>query len=268
MKRKLQIFVSSTYSDLKGERQAAVEAILRSGNIPAGMELFAAGSALLIVPKASQLWQQKAMPLFKQKKYELGMPFLDSAVKYDKTNHWLEYRAFMKCIFQKSYRAAINDFNLAIKKNGNSWVMDHSYVFYKGLCYLQLNKLDSAEFLFRKEMEQEIKDRKEAHYLHWFYMGVLQHEQDKYAEAITSFDNSLRQYSQFSDAQYYKAVCLFELKQINQALDVLNQAKENLKFGYTLNEDNAIYEAYPYQINKFMINATIDGYRDELSQKK
>lgn len=44
MKRKLQIFVSSTYSDLKGERQAAVEAILRSGNIPAGMELFAAGS--------------------------------------------------------------------------------------------------------------------------------------------------------------------------------------------------------------------------------
>lgn len=225
-------------------------------------------SALLIVPKASQLWQQKAMPLFKQKKYELGMPFLDSAVKYDKTNHWLEYRAFMKCIFQKSYRAAINDFNLAIKKNGNSWVMDHSYVFYKGLCYLQLNKLDSAEFLFRKEMEQEIKDRKEAHYLHWFYMGVLQHEQEKYAEAITSFDNSLRQYSQFSDAQYYKAVCLFELKQINQALDVLNQAKENLKVGYTLNEDNAIYEAYPYQINKFMINATIDGYRDELSQKK
>jgi tetratricopeptide (TPR) repeat protein len=128
--------------------------------------------------------------------------------------------------------------------------------------------LDSAEFLFKKEMEQEIKDRKEAHYLHWFYMGVLQHEQEKYAEAITSFDNSLRQYSQFSDAQYYKAVCLFELKQINQALDVLNQAKENLKVGYTLNEDNAIYEAYPYQINKFMINATIDGYRDELSQKK
>jgi len=70
-------------------------------------------SALNIVPKASQLWQQKAMPLFKQKKYEIAMPFLDSAVKYDKTKHWLEYRAFIKCIFQKSYRAAIKDFNLA-----------------------------------------------------------------------------------------------------------------------------------------------------------
>lgn len=43
MKKKLQIFVSSTYSDLLTERQAAVEAILRAGHIPAGMELFAAG---------------------------------------------------------------------------------------------------------------------------------------------------------------------------------------------------------------------------------
>ncbi len=42
-KRKLQVFVSSTYQDLKEERQAAVEAILSAGHIPAGMELFAAG---------------------------------------------------------------------------------------------------------------------------------------------------------------------------------------------------------------------------------
>ena len=42
-KRKLQIFVSSTYKDLLEERQAAVEAILEAGHIPAGMELFAAG---------------------------------------------------------------------------------------------------------------------------------------------------------------------------------------------------------------------------------
>ena len=41
--KKLQVFVSSTFTDLKEERQAAVEAILSSGNIPAGMELFTAG---------------------------------------------------------------------------------------------------------------------------------------------------------------------------------------------------------------------------------
>jgi hypothetical protein len=41
--KKLQVFISSTYTDLQEERQAAVEAILLAGHIPAGMELFAAG---------------------------------------------------------------------------------------------------------------------------------------------------------------------------------------------------------------------------------
>lgn len=44
MNKKLQIFVSSTYTDLIEERQAAVEAILDAGHIPAGMELFKAGN--------------------------------------------------------------------------------------------------------------------------------------------------------------------------------------------------------------------------------
>lgn len=43
METKIQIFVSSTFTDLKSERQAAVEAILKAGHIPAGMELFIAG---------------------------------------------------------------------------------------------------------------------------------------------------------------------------------------------------------------------------------
>jgi Domain of unknown function (DUF4062) len=42
LKKKLQVFVSSTYVDMRQERQAAVEAILRAGHIPAGMELFTA----------------------------------------------------------------------------------------------------------------------------------------------------------------------------------------------------------------------------------
>lgn len=45
MQKKLQVFVSSTYIDLKEERQAAVEAILSMHHIPAGMELFSAGDA-------------------------------------------------------------------------------------------------------------------------------------------------------------------------------------------------------------------------------
>jgi hypothetical protein len=43
MDKKLQVFVSSTYIEMKGERQAAVETILKARHIPAGMELFVAG---------------------------------------------------------------------------------------------------------------------------------------------------------------------------------------------------------------------------------
>lgn len=42
--KKYQIFISSTFTDLIDERQAAVEAILQTGHIPAGMELFAASN--------------------------------------------------------------------------------------------------------------------------------------------------------------------------------------------------------------------------------
>ena len=45
MNKKLQVFVSSTYTDLIEERQAAVEAILDAGHIPAGMELFKGGKS-------------------------------------------------------------------------------------------------------------------------------------------------------------------------------------------------------------------------------
>ena len=47
MDKKLQVFVSSTYTDLIEERQTAVEAILEAGHIPAGMELFKAGKSQL-----------------------------------------------------------------------------------------------------------------------------------------------------------------------------------------------------------------------------
>lgn len=43
VRKRLQIFISSTFKDLIEERQAAVEAILTAGHIPAGMELFTSG---------------------------------------------------------------------------------------------------------------------------------------------------------------------------------------------------------------------------------
>lgn len=46
-KTKFQVFVSSTYEDLKEEREAAVSAILNAGHIPAGMEAFQGGKSTI-----------------------------------------------------------------------------------------------------------------------------------------------------------------------------------------------------------------------------
>ena len=40
MEKKYQVFISSTYNDLKAEREKAINAILRLEHIPIGMELF------------------------------------------------------------------------------------------------------------------------------------------------------------------------------------------------------------------------------------
>lgn len=40
MRKKLQVYISSTFSDLAEERHAAVQAVLKAGHIPAGIEQF------------------------------------------------------------------------------------------------------------------------------------------------------------------------------------------------------------------------------------
>lgn len=44
MEKKYQFFISSTYEDLKAERQKAIETILTMNQFPAGMEMFSAAN--------------------------------------------------------------------------------------------------------------------------------------------------------------------------------------------------------------------------------
>lgn len=198
------------------------------------------------------LWQQKAMPLFKQGKYELGMTYLDKAVYYD-SSRWLSYRAFIKCIFSKTYEDAIVDFEKCIALEGNSYVMDHSYLFYIALSKIQLNRFQEAELILNDEIKriEETLGPEWTHHLVLFYYVITLYEQQKYAEAIKAFDKALVRYPKFSDAQYYKFLALHYMNPIvnkEASQKLYEEAIKNLKMGYTINEDNAIYERYPYQL--------------------
>jgi len=192
-------------------------------------------------------WQQKAMPYFKFRKYEVGMKYLDKAVLYDE-KRWLSYRGFIKCIFAKTYKDAIKDFEKCIENEGNTYVMDHTYQFHIALCYLQLNEYDKAEAIFKKDTEEQEKEWGEAHYIDLFYYGISKYEQGKWKEAIIEFDKSLVQYPQFSDVKYYKALCLLRLNKIEEFKVLMQEAKSDKSKGYSINEDNSVYEYYPYQV--------------------
>lgn len=202
---------------------------------------------LKIDSTVAYLWQQKAMPYFKSKKYEVGMQYLDKAVLYD-PERWLSYRAFIKCIFVKTYREAIIDFEKCIEMEGNGYVMDHTYKFHIALCNLQLNEFKKAEEILAIDIEQQQNKWGEAHFLDLFYYGISKYEQGKWKEAIFEFNNCLSQYPNFSDAEFYKAICLNRLGNYLEAKKLLSKSKVDGLQGNSISEDNSIYETYPYQV--------------------
>jgi tetratricopeptide (TPR) repeat protein len=191
------------------------------------------------------------MPYFKARKYELGMKFLDKAVEYNPKEH-LPYRAFIKCIFAKTYKESIIDFEDRIKKFGYGYVMDHTYNFYTALCYLQLNEFEKAENLLTEYAQDIYKNRQGLeHQTVFFYLGIALYEQKKYNEALIQFDKALKIYPTFSDAKHYKSFCLEKKGKIVEANLLRKEAKADYKLGYTIGEYNTAYEMYPYQIAAF-----------------
>ncbi|HOX83193.1 MAG TPA: tetratricopeptide repeat protein [Chryseolinea sp.] len=213
-------------------------------------------SAIALNPGMAYLYQQKAMPYFKQGKYELGLKSLDKAVDLDPKSH-IDYRAFIKCIFAKTYQDAIKDFLTAKKIKGeNGFVMDHSYDFYMGVCYLQLNDFQKSLDYLERSIEHTRKANGESwiHSLDLLYAGIASQELNQHEKAIQFFDQALQNYPTFSDAKYYKSISLFRTDQIELAEKTLIDCENDFKSGYTINEDNAVYEKYPYQIKQFYID--------------
>ncbi|TLP74385.1 tetratricopeptide repeat protein [Maribacter sp. ACAM166] len=208
-------------------------------------------SALAIQPDNAWLWQQKAMPLYKARKYQLGKPFLAKAVAHD-PKKWLDYSGFMKCIFSKDYLNSITDLIKAKNEYGDSYVMDHTYNFYIGLDYLQLNEFNKAKEFLVKSKEQQFKDfpnalpQEACHYLDWYYSGIADFELGNYQEAIVSFDMALKGYDNFADALYFKGRSMTKLGNVEEGVEWEKKAFENGDNSF--NEDNAIYEIYPYQV--------------------
>jgi tetratricopeptide (TPR) repeat protein len=213
-------------------------------------------SAISQNPNVAYFYQQKAMPYFKLGKYEVGLNILEKAVELDPKSY-IDHKAFIQCIFQKNYQNALESFTTAKKIKGeNGYVMDHSYDFYIGLCYLQLNEFEKAVKYFEASISEMLKSYSESwvHHLDLLYAGIAYQELNKHEKAITYFDRALKKYPNFSDVKYYKSISWYRLGMTKEADELLNSCELDFKKGFTINEDNAIYEKYPYQLKQFYID--------------
>jgi|GEM_PF-331451 len=247
---------AETYSAL--ERDSIVENVmlsLRKHGINSQKRRDALDSAIVKYPTIANFYQQRAMPLYKQDKDEIGYPFLKKAAELN-PQKYLDYKGFMECIFSKNYKAAIADFEKYLKMFGEGYVMDHTYYFYIGISYLQLNEFEKAKIYLEKSIEQtkSIGGQDWVHHLDLMYLGIANMELYDNENALRVFDEALSKYPNFGDVKFYKAGCLYRLGKTEEALQLFEEAKEDILKGNTINEDNVIYERYPYQVRKDWFN--------------
>ncbi|MDP9957118.1 tetratricopeptide (TPR) repeat protein [Epilithonimonas hungarica] len=201
-------------------------------------------------------WHHKALPLWKTRKYELALKSYDKAVKYNR-KEYLGRRGFLKCIFLKNYTDALKDLDAATKEYGDAIQNDHSYDFYKSLCYLQLNDFDKALKLMQSEIDK-IKKQSGVDWvspLCYFYTGIIYYEKRDYKSAVEELDKALKLYPNFSDAEYYKALSLYKINNdFKTYLESARLAKKDYDKGLTFKEGDSPYEKYPYEVNWYLIN--------------
>jgi tetratricopeptide (TPR) repeat protein len=214
---------------------------------------FAADSALRIDPTNARIWQQRAIPYLKNGDFISWIKLINKAVEYA-PERYLAYRGFCKAIFIKDYEGALLDFEAIqkMKPNESIYEMDHSMEFFRGICYLELGQLDSARFFMTQSIKKQLDTRSAewAHYNDFFYMGVIHYELNDLGKAQYYIDASLKNYAQFPDAHYYKALILNKLGKGGEALDHLTQIENAWQKRYRMNEDNEAYSNYPKQIGQ------------------
>jgi tetratricopeptide (TPR) repeat protein len=217
-------------------------------------------SILAICPNTAQAYQLKAVPYIKSGEYRKAMELVSKAVQVN-PHEYTPYRGFLKCIFTKDYKGAIIDFQSAQKLMKNGYEMDHTYLFYQGLCNLELGNYPTALANFKQDIiiQQKGNPKAKAHFNTLLYMGILYYEMKNNALAEQYLQECLSQYSNHPDANYYLAMVYKREKNNAQKDKYLLQAKETMGKGYHLNEDNVYYSNYPHLVTLYEIEQEMNA---------
>jgi len=212
-------------------------------------------SLIAICPNIAEAYRLKAIPYIKNGDWETAYKLEDKAMELD-PKQLTAYHAFLKCIFTKDYRSAIDEFNQAEKISPHGFEMDHTYSFYKGISYLALKEYASAE----KELLQDVRTQQDGntarsvHFNTYHYLGILYLEMKQYKKAQGYFFKALKNFPLHPDANFYLAKTYTAAGEKLKSKQCLQNAAEGYKKGYRNSEDNEYYTNYPYQVTLYEIN--------------
>lgn len=152
-KRKLQIFLSSTYEDLIDHRLAAMEAILAAGHIPAAMEQFAPGDETAWEKIKAWIDESDAFILILGGRYGSVEPSSEKSYVQREYEYAIETNKpfFALVVDQGHHEQRVKEFGLSVDERENP----QKYKEFKGivtqrLCRFWRDKKDIGSAIFQK----------------------------------------------------------------------------------------------------------------------
>jgi tetratricopeptide (TPR) repeat protein len=222
-------------------------------------------SILSICPRIAAAYQLKAVPAIKNGEYIKAYKLDEEASELD-SPQFVSYLGFLKCIFTKDYPGAIIDFNRANRIIPGGAEMDHSFYFYLGLCYLELEKYQEADSNFRKDIFYQNRGDSlmDVHFNSLLYMGITKLELNQSDSAEIYLRKCLHIYTKLPEANYYLALVCKRRNELDLEKKYLEMAQKSLLEGYSMNEGNLYYVNYPKQITLYEINRQLSSIHQSL----
>ena len=212
-------------------------------------------TVIALCPNIAYAYREKGIPYLKNGEYEKAFLNNNKAVELD-PKAWTAYRGFCKSIFTKDYEGAIIDFQKAQQLLPNGFEMDHTYLFYEGLCNLELGNYVKAEANFKQDISIQtsgnIEKEGDVHFNTLLYVGILYYEMKNNEKAKEYLLKCLNKYKELPEANYYLAL-VYKRESNTELKDKYLQIAKQTIGQYTNNEDNLYYVNYPHQITRFEI---------------
>jgi len=172
---------------------------------------------------------------------EIGVPYLKrgfaaeaheyytKAVEFDE-EEWLGYKAYCWLYFYRDYETALAEIDRfdALTPNLVDYPQSTSVNYMRGICYLQLGRMEEAINMLTLHLNKEIEDvgHQYIEALPYLSLAMSYHKAGQFQKADSLYSLGIKHNNTTSDLYYYKAQNLLSLNREEEAKVNLEMAQD------------------------------------------